>query len=228
MTYRDDLDAAQARIASLERDLADERGKNQALVKSDSNALAGVDSTALERAAAGNEAARKWLGAPTKLELERILAGELPETAHTELVEAMRRTLGTVGATTVLPGSLAWTTNAQNNSIGPFANIYVTVRDGKTSIRADEKLGAMAGAIFGGVGGGVGGGGILVPIAAALISPVLVPITIPLWLGGIYFGCRKLFRGSATKKAVRLDTLLDDLAEIAQRHIDEAAEPVQS
>jgi hypothetical protein len=223
MPYRDELEAAHARIASLETELAEERAKSQALVKREPSTPAKGRGTSLDRGAAGPEAAQRYLGAPNRLEFERVLDGELPEEAHTELVEHIRRSVGTVGATTVLPGSLAWTANAPNNGMGPFANIYFTSRKGKTTIRAEEKLGNLAGGIFGGVGGGVGGSGIILPIATAWINPLLAAVAIPAWLGSIYWGCRKLYKGSAKKHAERLETLLDELTEIAQRYIDEAA-----
>lgn len=214
MAYRDELEAAQARIRALEQELADARGAkpSQALVKAGRTALARTESDA--------PAARKWLGAPTMLVFTREVDGEIPKEAHTELVEHMRRTLNNVGAATVLPGSLAWTSMAQHNGIGPHVNVYVTYRDGKTTIRAEQKLGNLAGGIFGGVGGGVGGGGIMAPIALAWINPILVPVGLAVWLGGTYAACRKLYTRSARKHARTLETLADSLARIAEKYIE--------
>jgi hypothetical protein len=218
MTYRDDLEAAQSRIVALEKELDEERSKSQALVKAKSGP------SALVRSASGSSSAQKWLGAPTKLELERELEGELPESAHTELVECIRRKVETVGTTTVLPGSLAWSAGTHHKSTGPFVNVYISWRDSKTIIRVDDKLGNLAGALYGGIGGGVGGGGIMLPIAAAFVSPWLLPITIPAWLGANYVVCRRLYRASSSKRAERLEQLLDELAEIARRHQDAASD----
>lgn len=220
MAYRDELEAAQSRVRSLERELADvsavEEGKSQALVK--------LGPTALARSEAESPSANAWLGAPIRLSYSRVVAGEIPETAHTELVERMRRAMGNVGAATVLPGSLAWTTIAQNNSFGPFVDVYITYRDGKTSIRAEQKLSTLAGSIFGGVGGGVGGGGIFAPIALAWVNPLLIPIGLVAWFGGTYWACRKLYCRSARKNARTLEELVVDLAEIAETHIERASD----
>ncbi len=220
MAYRDELEAAQARVRSLERELADvsavEEAKSLALVK--------VGPTALARSEAEISSANAWLGAPIHLSYSRVLEGEIPESAHTELVEKMRTAMGNVGTTTVLPGSLAWTTIAQNNSFGPFVSVYVTYRDGKTSIRGEQKLSGLAGGIFGGVGGGVGGGGIFAPIALAWVNPLLIPVGLIVWFGGTYWSCRKLYRRSVRKHARVLEQLVVDLVEIAEAHVERATE----
>jgi len=225
VTYRDDLDAAHARIESLETELA--------LVKRE-RTDAGGPGTALERVAAadqalvrgdaGGKAARRWLGAPAQLRFERELEGEVPVDAHTELVEKMRRAFGSAGQTTVLPGSLAWCIVGSSNSLTPTVNIYVTSRRGRTRITLEQRLGQTAGAIYGGVGGGVGGGGVMLPIAAAMLSPFLVPVAIVGWLGGVYGVCRKLYKSRARVHARRLDQLLDELAELCADAIARAAD----
>jgi hypothetical protein len=223
VSYRDELDAAHARIEALETDLA--RAKRE---------LAGRESTALEkvpaseqalvRGDAGGPAAPRWLGAPVQLRFEREIDGEVPVDAHTEMVEKMRRAFGAAGATTVLPGSLAWSLTGAQNTLTPTVNIYVSARRGKTTITLEQRLGATAGAIFGGVGGGVGAGGVMLPIAAVIISPFAVPVAIGAWLGGMYVGCRKLYRSRAKFHAGRLEKLLDDLVEIGREAIQRQAE----
>lgn len=219
MTYRDDLDAAHARVASLERELSEARAE---LNKAESTALVPAGDTSLATTGEESTAAMRWLGAPTKLELTRVVEGEIPDSSHTELVECIRVAMGNVGTTTVLPGSLAWAAISHQGGMGPFANIYITYRDGQTAIRADEKMGNLAGGIFGGIGGGVGGGGIMAPIAAAWITPLLLPITIPLWLGGTYWACRRFYKKGVAKRHAKLETLIDELAAIALEHIERA------
>jgi hypothetical protein len=158
VSYRDELDAAHARIAALETDLARTQrelteAKGGALVK-----VSGGDQ-ALVRGNAGGQAAPRWLGAPAQLRFERELDGECPADAHTEMIELMRRAFGVAGTTTVLPGSLAWSIAGGQNNLTPTVNIYVTARRGKTKLTLEQRLGQTIGAIYGGVGGGVGGGG---------------------------------------------------------------------
>ena len=219
MAYRDDLEATQARVTALEKELADAHAEIARLEGDESQALVKVGGQALERATPDESRSPGWLGAPIRLELSRVLEGEVPEAAYSELVEAMRQALGSVGTVSVLPGSLAWASNAPANGIGPFVNIYFTMRDGRTTIRVEEKLGSLAGGIFGGVGGGVGGGGLMLPIATLWISPLLVPLAVPLWLGGVYAGCRALYRRSARKRARKLEKLLETLVERSEHHI---------
>ncbi len=231
VAYRDELEAAQARAESLERELAHARselavvrgGESQALARRGATELA-RSGGALQRSTDDGKAARRWLGAPTLLTYSRTVEGEIPESSYTELVETMRDSLRSVGTTTVLPGSLAWATMAQQNGVAPTVNIYITARDGQTKIRAEQKLGNLAGGIFGGVGGGLGGGGIMAPIAVAWVAPVLVPLALVAWLGGTYAGCRVLYRSRARKHADKLEALLEDLAAIAARQIARAQE----
>ncbi len=222
MSYRDELDAAHARIQALEQDLARQK---QALDAAQGKQLALVPSggQALMRGNAGGVQAPRWLGAPAQLAFERSLDGEVPAEAYTEMIERMRRAFGTAGTTTVLPGSLAWSLMGSSNSLTPTVNIYVSSRDGRTTIRLEQKLTATIGAIYGGVGGGVGGGGIVLPISAALLSPFAVPVALAVWLGGTYVACRRLFRRRARVHADRLELLLDQLAEVAAAHIARAA-----
>lgn len=223
MSYRDDLQASQARANALEQELAEARSKISELEGDKKNeALVRVGTNALARGSAGSPSAKRWLGAPTRLEFARDVEGEVPETSYTELVEAIRAALGSVGAVSTLPGSLAWSATNASNGLGPFVSVYITIRDGQTVIRAEEKVGNLAGAIYGGVGGGVGGGALFVPISVAIISPWLLPVALPLWLGGTYAVCRKLFRGRVKSRAERLETLIDELVAIAEKHIARA------
>jgi hypothetical protein len=224
VSYRDELDAAHARIAALETDLARTQrelteAKGGALVK-----VSGGDQ-ALVRGNAGGQAAPRWLGAPAQLRFERELDGECPADAHTEMIELMRRAFGVAGTTTVLPGSLAWSIAGGQNNLTPTVNIYVTARRGKTKLTLEQRLGQTIGAIYGGVGGGVGGGGVALPIAAAMLSPFAVPVALVAWFGGTYALCRRLYRGRAQVHATRLEKLLGELTEIAAEHIAKTPAP---
>ena len=222
MTYRDDLDAAQARAVALESELAEARAHIDRLEgKSSSQALVKVGDQALATSREEYPTSSKWLGAPSSLKLVRELDGEVPDTAYSELVETIRRVLRNVGTVSVLTGSLAWSANTPGNGVGPFIDVYFTIRDGRTTIRIDERLGNLAGGIFGGIGAGVGVGGIMAPISTLWITPLLVPFAIPLWLGGTYFACRKLYRGRVKARAKKLTELLDELVDISERRIAE-------
>ena len=220
MTYRDELEAAHARVAALEQQLAETQEQVQMLEADQSTALVPAGSTALARAGSGGKSAARWLGAPTQLELSHTLEGSVSENAHAELVETLRVQTNNVGMTSVLQGSFAWTSTGPNNGIGPFLSASVTSHGGRTVIRLNQKLGNLVGGIFGGVGGGVGGGGLIVPIATGLLSPLLPILALPLWLGATYIACRKLYRSRCTLHAEKLEKLLDALVAVAEKHVE--------
>lgn len=217
MTYRDELEAALARADALERDLSDARDKIASL-EGKKTELAPVRG-ALERVGSA-----RWLGAPMRLELDRVLEGEMPQSGYTELVEIVRKAFGNVGQVTLLPGSLTWSSIlSQASTINPYASVYVTVRDGRTRIVMEERLGQLAGGIYGGIGGGIGSGGIMLPLAVAWANPLLLAVTLPAWIGGISYLCFKVYRSRARKRATRFEKLADRLVDIAERHIASAA-----
>jgi serine/threonine protein kinase len=102
-----------------------------------------------------------FIGAPTRLDFEIVLAGEMPESDFDLLVEVIRQATGEAGQITTVGRSFSWQGDPRKNNI----QVSVLPRAGKTRIRVSDTLGAAAGGIFGGLIGGVGGG------------------TLPVWLG---------------------------------------------
>jgi hypothetical protein len=210
MSYRDDLEAAQNRIAALERELGDAK---QALVVRDEAALA---TTPWQRRA------RRWLGARTRLRGERVVEGEIDDGAYAELVEAITEGFDVRGRASSVPDRLQWsnTTGDRRNGIADIA-ISITHNHGQTRIKGEVRLGALAGGIFGGIGGGGGGGAAFVgastflefPIGMAAIGLAIVGA----WLGATYWSCRKLYRWSVKRREDRLEGVLDRLEEICEK-----------
>jgi hypothetical protein len=152
-------------------------------------------------------AAQRWLGAPTKLELERTFEGSFPAERFEDLVEQIRDITRDRGRTELMRSSVAWWSSSSERSVGPFTCVTVTVKDGKTVVRVTDKLGQLAGGLFGGLGGGLGGGGISAPIFATIAVPVLAPLFFGAWLGGTYALARTLYTRSAKKRAQRLEAV---------------------
>lgn len=221
MSYRDELDAAQRRADALERQLAETR-QELALVKRDAPGLVRGGQDALDRAAPPATASRRWLGAPLALSFERVVEGELPESAYGEIVDAIHMHLGQTGTFTTIKGSFSWNSLGSQKNTLAFTNVYISSRRGKTTVRVEQQLGNLAGALYGGVGGGVGGGAIMAPLAPVFFAPWLVAITVPAWLAGWYWGLRRMYRGSARKRAIKLEKLIDELVEVATQCIAEA------
>ena len=214
MTYRDDRDADQARIAALEGELAHAKQRIAELEGNRAQALVLASKSALAK----STASRRWLGAPTKLELARRFEGTYPLDHFEDLIETIREHTGDRGRTELLRSSFAWWPSTSERGLQPFTSVTVTVKDGATTLTVADRLSGLAGAIYGGGGGGVGGGLMMVPIGATIVAPYLAPVFFAGWFGAIYAGCRALYRRSARKRAERLQTLFDRLErEIAAR-----------
>jgi hypothetical protein len=215
MTYRDDRDADQARIAALEQELATTRNKLEALEGRQSQALV-LASQALARGG-GDAALTKWFGAPGSLQMTRRFEGTFPVDRFEELIERIREVTRDPGRSELLKSSLTWFSSRGEKSAGPYRVVTVTARDGVTSLTVTDRLGGLAGAIYGGVGGGVGGGGLGLPIIASAAVPVLAPVFILGWLGGVFLGAREIYKRAARRRAVQLQQLFDALVEDIER-----------
>jgi len=209
VSYRDDREADQARIAALERELAHAKDKLAVLEGRQAQALVLASQGALM--AGPPTAAARWFGAPGTLSLSRRFAGAFPVDRFEELVERIREIARDPGRTELLRSSLTWFASRGEKSPGPFRVVTVTVRDGNTTLTVSDRLSGLAGAIYGGVGGGVGGGGLCLPMLAAAAVPVLAPVFILGWFGGVFLGARAIYKRAARRRAVALQQLFDAL-----------------
>jgi hypothetical protein len=212
MTYRDDRDADQARIAALELELARARDRIAELEGKNAQALVAVGTRDLVTGGRPSRAVR-WLGARLELELTRRFDRMLPAEHFDDLVERIRSITRDPGRTNLLRTSVSWSSSTPHTGTGPFMTVTVTARDNATVLTVNDRLGQLAGALYGGVGGGVGGGGITAPILASIAMPVLAPLLIAGWLGGVYFGVRALFIRAARRRAAMLQRVFDALVE---------------
>jgi hypothetical protein len=212
MSYRDDRDADQARIADLEHELVAAKRRVAELEGKQSQALVLASGGALATTGEPNSAAAKWFGAPLRLSLERRFEGAYPVDKLEDLLEVIQRITKDRGRTELLRSSLTWWSGSPERGTGPFMTLTISVKDGATTLIANDRLGPLAGVIFGAIGGGVGGGAIMAPIAASIAMPILAPVFAIGWLGGFYAITRKLYKRSATKRAQQLQTLFDAVA----------------
>jgi hypothetical protein len=222
--YRDDREADQARIDSLEGELAAANARIAELEGKRSQALVLAGSKDITPSGKATSAAAKWFGAPLKLELSRVWDKEFPAEKFEELIDLIREITGDNGRTELLKTSMTWSSApAQGkNGVGPFIEVRVSVRDGKTRLEVKDRLGQLAGVIFGAIGGGVGGGLIMAPIGASIALPILTPVFVVTWLGGFYVGLRKLFRSRARKRAEKLQTVFDRVEAEITKTVDKA------
>jgi hypothetical protein len=212
MTYRDDRDADQARIDALEAELRvareriDELEGNRSLVLLRGNELA----IATTRGA-------KLFGGPRELKLVRTFDKPLGREHFETLIVRCRDVSGTMGRSEQLSTSMMWTSNVGNQGKRPNQTVTVVVRDGATTLQADDQLGALAGAIYGGVGGGFGGGAVGLPIALSVAAPMLAPVILGAWFAGVFGLARSLYKRGVRRRAIQLQALFDALATDIER-----------
>ncbi len=208
MSYRDELDAAQHKIEALERELKEVKAPSTALALHERHGLV----------PAGQETAIRWLGDTARLRGERIVDGVLSESAYAEMVQCITDVFDTAGRSSMVPGRLDWVSASSGSSNGaPAITISVTVANGQTTIRGEIRLAALAGAAFGGFGGGVGLGGVMVPAMLFWLNPIAGALGVASWLGGTYWGSRKIYKSSVRKREVKLEEVLNRLEAIAVR-----------
>lgn len=215
MTYRDDRDADQARIAALEQELAATRAKLAAVEGRQENALVLATQGGLVPGRDSSPSVR--LFGPSSLQLARRFDGAFPTERFEELIERIREITRDPGRTELLRSSLTWFASRGEKSTGPFRVVTVTVRDGITTLTVTDRLASLAGAIYGGVGGGVGGGGLSLPILATAAVPVLGPVFILGWLGSVFLGARAIYKRAVRRRAIALQQLFDALVADIER-----------
>ncbi|MDB4961588.1 MAG: hypothetical protein JWP01_1587 [Myxococcales bacterium] len=226
MSFRDDRDADRARIAALEAELARANQQIAELEGRRSQALVLSSSTSLARSGSAAPDKLPWYGAPMELALTRTFTGEFPRDAFEDLLEVIRAVTRSAGRTELLRSSMTWSAGSNERSMGPFTVITVSVKDGRTTLVATDRLGQLAGGLYGGIGGGVGGGTAFVPVMALLSVPVLIPVALVGWLGTVFLGTRAIFKRAARRRAEALQQVFDAVvAEISARIATAAPAP---
>ena len=159
-----------------------------------------------------------WIGGPTRIAIERIVDGEIPESEYAVMVDETRRTLQNVGQVSQLGRSFSWV--ASPGASQRKLEIVVSVRGGRTRITIQENFGPLIGAMFGGIGGGMGGGGIWPVIGIFLgvfhLPPSAVGAIVPLWLATTYATARTAYHRTSRRRVRELEEVADRLAALAR------------
>jgi serine/threonine protein kinase len=180
---------------------------------------------AVERAAATPSALEisphnRVIGGPTRLFIEREVDGELPDSEFPTLVEEIRRMVSDVGQVSQLGHSFSWISSRGNKWRSQALEVSVSVRNGRTRIRAREDLSALIGATFGGIGGGMGGGGmgpLMGVMGGALhLEALAFLIMIPTWLGITFFTARTVYKRSVARRIAGIGPLVERLTELTR------------
>jgi hypothetical protein len=222
------------RAAELQPDeIASASGSGLSLVELEQVAReAGLD-PALIRRAAGDLDERvsdgppsRFIGAPTRLCLERTLDGEIPAEEYEVLVREIQRVLGEIGNASMLGRSMQWTSASTSGRRRPgtrAVQVIVTPRNGRTTIRIEEPMTHIASAMFIGVIGGTSGM-MLLPVAAlasaaigasgGLLAAALGAAGTGVGLlGGAYLLARTIFGRVVAGRSRTLQSLMERLAD---------------
>jgi serine/threonine protein kinase len=152
------------------------------------------------------------LGAPTNI----VSEVEVPKEAGAEDLEVLalmiQRAIGDPGHVSSLGRSLHWSAAQQQRRL----QISIVPRNGRTIIRADERLHPLIGGLFGGIVGGGGGGvggGMGMPLGIAIWhSPLAGLGFFGASVFGAYLTARTLFVSIRGRRERDLAGLLDEMA----------------
>jgi eukaryotic-like serine/threonine-protein kinase len=161
--------------------------------------------------------AHGFIGAPTQLQFEVVIDGEMPSSDFDLLVDTIRECAGEAGQLAAVGRSFSW----QSNPVKGTLHVTVLPRGGKTTIRVSESMRALAGGLFGGFMGGLSGAS--APIWLAIgIGVHSAVFTLGMWTAtvSLSFGAaRGLFGRASRKREVVLRELAEALAAQARESI---------
>ena len=159
-----------------------------------------------------------FVGSPTRLEMEVIVDGEMPESDFDLLVEVIRQATGESGQITTIGRAFSWQSDPRKGNI----HVSVLPRGGKTRIRVSEPLRIAATGVFGGVMGGIGGGSLPVWLGIGMKMGDFGAGMLA-WAGTIalsYLASRGLFALHSRGRSKSAKALIERLASQARESID--------
>jgi serine/threonine protein kinase len=158
-----------------------------------------------------------FVGAQTKIELEIVVDGEMPEDDFILLTEVIRRVTATPGQAAAVGRAFSWQAHPEKRTL----QVSVIPRGGKTTIGVSENLKPLAGGTFGGAMGPIGAmsAAIFTGIGAKMHDPLAAVL---MWVGTIslaYAGARLTFGRISRTRQTEVRELADALATQARESI---------
>ena len=150
------------------------------------------------------------LGTATRIVVEVVVDGEMPERDYDLVLDIIRRDVGEVGQIGSVGRTFSWSVSNQSRKL----QISVMPRGGKTTVRIDEQLGQITGGIFGGMMGGIGGGlggAVMGSIAGGAKEPLLGLAAWAAIIASAYAGARFTLRRVATGRREKLLEIANEL-----------------
>ena len=165
-----------------------------------------------------------WAGAPSSIEYEVVVDGEMSENDFDQLAETIRRTLSDVGILGSMGRSFTWSASDPKRRV----HVAVQTRGGRTTIRVSETLRQLMGSVFGGgvggFGGGLGGPALGILMGATHLPEIAIPAAFSI-VGAAYFGSRTVYKGIVRSRQAELRGLTLRLAEEAKASIETRSGP---
>ena len=158
-----------------------------------------------------------FVGAPTRLVVEREVPGELPASALEVVIDVLRRHVGSEGRVVTTGRTLMWTVETLSTVI----TVSVSPRFGRTSIHVDNRLRDLAAEVFAiaGAGGLVAGGlGVIALMGTGVMGPIAAGGLGALSMGAPYLLARGIYR----RKVDTTEQELHDLADVVAACVVEA------
>jgi serine/threonine-protein kinase len=166
----------------------------------------------------------RWAGAPSSIEYEVVVDGEMSENDFDQLAETIRRTLSDVGIVGSMGRSFTWSASDPKRRV----HIAAQTRNGRTTIRVSETLRHLMGSVFGGgvggFGGGLGGPALGILMGATHLPEIAIPGALAI-VGAAYFGSRSVYKGIVRSRQTELRGLALRLAEDAKASIEARSDP---
>ena len=153
-----------------------------------------------------------WCGRPREIAIEAVVPREAPDADIDALAEHIRHVLRVKGTASRFGRSLTWTSRSVNRQI----DVTITVKNGRTIIRADEHLGTLAGGLYGGVVGGLGGSllGLAIPVGLAVMHSGTAAIGLSAAFVTFSYGlARTIYTGVSDSRERELRRLVQRIAD---------------
>ena len=168
-----------------------------------------------------------WTGAPSSIEYELVVDGEVSERDFDRFAETIRRALADVGVVGSMGRSFTWSASDPKRRV----HVSVQMRAGRTTIRVAENLRHVVGSVFGGGVGGFGGGfggPILGVMMGVTEGAILLALPVALSVVAVaYVGSRAVYKRIVRTRQAELRGLLARLAEDASAAIEERSDERQ-
>jgi serine/threonine protein kinase len=160
----------------------------------------------------------RFLGAPTSIELERRVAGEMARTEFPAFNAEVARVTQRIGHVNTRGRAFEWNNvDLEGNRV---FSLTIAPRAGFTSVRVEESFQSSARTLFGGFLGGLGGIGLGIAMAIGMGMFQSLPLATLLWAQFLllaYLLARYFFTAKVRLRTYQLQQLLDRICEHVER-----------